>query len=132
MRAHDVLDEREHARLAEVLDVLLPGDAERPAASALGLVDEVVALAARREDDTAAVRALLGEVDSGASASAPSWPSAAALSRAEQAVPEAVRAVLQLACCAYYAHPTVRDVLARTHGYPPRPPQPLGYELGAG
>lgn len=55
----------------------------------------------------------------------------AALQKQESRTPARFRCVLELAYCAYYAHPTVRATLALHTGYPARPPQPVGYELGS-
>jgi hypothetical protein len=101
--------------LAALLDTLLPGDADWPAAGRLdGIEDEVAAEAAP----------VLAALPAGFAAG-----DEAALRAIEAAQPAAFERLVAAVYLAYYTHPAVRAVLERVTGYEARPPQPLGYEL---
>lgn len=105
--------------LHALLDTLLPGDADWPAAGTLGEVAEEVAEVAAP---------VLATLPSGFAAAGPEAREAA-LRDIEAAEPAAFEHLVAAAYLAYYTHPAVRAVLERVTGYEARPPQPLGYEL---
>jgi hypothetical protein len=107
--------------LEAVLDTLLPGDGDWPAAGALdGVAAQVAAdvapdaLLAALPDDFA-----LRDADA----------REAALRRLEAGEPAVFERLVAAAYLAYYTHDAVRAVLERRTGYEARPPQPLGYDL---
>jgi hypothetical protein len=120
-------------RLSDVLDRLLPGNADGwPAAGGLGLEGEVRGLWARPMDDGSdpdrALDALLAALgpgfDTGGEAA-----EIAALEALEAAEPVAFGRLVAAAYTAYYVDPRVRAVVEARTGYPARPPQPDGYPL---
>ncbi|WP_372619358.1 hypothetical protein [Falsiroseomonas sp.] len=107
--------------LAALLDTLLPGDADWPAAGTLeGVVEQVAA--------DAAPAPLLAALPAGF-ATADAESREAALRALEAAEPAAFERLVVAAYLAYYTHDPVRAVLERLTGYAAHPPQPLGYEL---
>lgn len=97
---------------------LLPGDEAHPSAVDLDVAEQVVARA-----DAVDRSVLRGLVATLAAGTAP----VAALRALEASDRRSFRRVVQLTYAAYYAHPSVRRLLEEQHGYPDRPPQPLGY-----
>lgn len=107
--------------LAAVLDTLLPGDADWPAA---GSLDGLAAQVAAKAPDGALLAALPAGF-----ATLPAEAREATLREVEQAHPAAFERLVAAAYLAYYTHGAVRMVLERVTGYEARPPQPLGYDL---
>lgn len=104
-----------------LLDTLLPGDGDWPAAGTLtGLAGQVISDAAP-ERLLAALPAGFAEGDVEARE--------AALRALESAEPAAFERLVAAVYLAYYTHDAVRAVLERLAGYEARPPQPLGYDL---
>lgn len=105
--------------LDALLDTLLPGTADWPAAGSLD------GIAAQVATEAAPLLAALpaGFATAGADARE------AALRALEAAEPAAFERLVAAAYLAYYTHQTVRDALERHCGYAARPPQPLGYDL---
>jgi hypothetical protein len=99
--------------LTALLDTLLPGDADWPAAGSLEAID-VKAEAAP----------ILAALPAGFSAGDEDT-----LRAVEAEHPAAFERLVSAVYLAYYTHPTVRAVLERVTGYEARPPQPLGYDL---
>jgi len=107
--------------LALVIDTLLPGDADWPAAGSLdGLAGQVAADAAP-DALLAALPADFTALDVAAREDA--------LRALEAAGPVAFERLVTACYLAYYTHDRVRAALERLTGYEARPPQPLGYEL---
>jgi hypothetical protein len=110
-----------NAPLIALLDTLLPGDADWPAAGTLD------GLAAQVADDMppkrllAALPADFAKLDGQARDNA--------VRGLEQAEPAGFERLVAATYLAYYTHDAVRGVLERLTGYEARPPQPLGYEL---
>jgi hypothetical protein len=107
--------------LAALLDTLLPGDADWPAAATLD------GLAAQVAEDIAPAH-LLAALPVGF-AGLDADRREAAVQGLEAAQPAAFERLVAAAYLAYYTHDAVRAVLERLTGYEARPPQPLGYEL---
>lgn len=99
--------------LDALLDTLLPGDADWPAAGSLdGMAVDAEAAP------------ILATLPPGFAAG-----DEATLRAVEAAQPAAFERLVAAVYLAYYTHPAVRAVLERVTGYEARPPQPLGYEL---
>jgi len=105
--------------LAALLDTLLPGDADWPAASTLD------GLAAGCETEAAPLLPLLPP----GFATLDADHREAAARTLEAAHPASFERLVAAAYLAYYTHPEVRAALERLTGYEARPPQPLGYDL---
>lgn len=109
-------------RLAALLDTLIPGDGDFPAAGTLGL-----ALAGHDRFGAPLVAVLSALPEDFAQRSAPDR--AAAAEAAEAAQPQAFSAMVVGVYSLYYTHPEVAAVIARLTGYAARPPQPGGHAL---
>jgi len=105
------------ARLAAVLDLLLPGDGDFPPAGALGLAPRTEEL----HPDPAELADLLDAVGDA--------PDAAALQALEAERTEAFDRLVAAAYNAYYTDRRVLETVERLTGYEARPPQPLGHPL---
>lgn len=112
------------ALCAAILDRLLPGDGDWPAAGAHGLAPRMRALL----EDKAALAAAEMRLGAGFLASSPAARDAA-LRAWETEAPETFEPLLVAAYNAYYTDPAIRDLIERLTGYENRPPQPLGYAL---
>jgi hypothetical protein len=110
-----------NAPLAALLDTLLPGDKDWPAAGSLDGLPAQVAADVALERLLAALPADFAVLDADGRE--------AALQRLEVAEPAAFERLVAATYLAYYTHDAVRAVLERLTGYEARPPQPLGYEL---
>lgn len=105
------------AKLAAVLDLMLPGGDGFPAASDIGLADWL----AGRPEFAGAVQDVL--------ALCPDVPNETALAAAERTAPTEFGRLQVGAYSGYYTHPKVLAVIERETGYSARPPQPDGYIL---
>jgi hypothetical protein len=113
-----------HRILSAALDVLLPGDASFPAASAVALATRLLGHPALAGPATAAVERL----DEGFA----DWAPAAridAIARLETDAPALFGRFLVAAYSGYYSTPAVLEAVQRATGYAARPPQPEGYAL---
>lgn len=106
------------ALAAALADTLLPGDGSWPPGSCTAAVGAI--LGAAPELDGLVDEAFTDLDGDGREA---------ALRAAERTAPATADRLVEVAYTAYYTDPAVVAVLAAEHGYPPRPPQPLGYEL---
>jgi hypothetical protein len=105
--------------IAPLLDTLLPGDGDMPAAGGVaGLAERVAAVA---EPVLAALPRAFDAADGVLREEM--------LRAVEASAPAAFERLVAAAYVAYYTTPGVQAVLARSHGYAARPPQPLGHEL---
>lgn len=114
--------------LAALLDTLLPGDADWPAAGRHGLAARTRALAEDAPDGASGLEAVLAALPPDF-ASLPQEAREEVLRGIEAQHPQAFAAILTAAYSAYYTDPDIRDVIERRTGYPNRPPQPEGYAL---
>jgi hypothetical protein len=114
--------------LSAILDTLLPGDADWPAAGGLGLAGEVRGDLEGTEEGRATLHEIIAAlpVDFARGDAA---AREATLRRIEAAMPQAFERLVAAAYLAYYVDVRVRAVVERVTGYENRPPQPLGYEL---
>lgn len=108
----------------ELAVAVLPGDARFPAASALPVAERIIERLADDQTDTAMFVRLIERIDGGEA------PGTALDALAGE--PAALQRVLQCIYAAYYEQPPVRRLLEDLHGYPARPPQPLGYAPAEG
>jgi hypothetical protein len=110
--------------LSAALDVLLPGDATFPAASA-------VALAERLLDQPFLAEASLPAADRLGLAFVEQDPAARieAVAALERAEPALFGRFLTAAYSGYYTTPAVLEVVEKVSGYAAHPPQPEGYAL---
>jgi hypothetical protein len=99
---------------------VLPGDGRFPSAADLAVAERILARLEHSPADAAVFAGLLAATATG------STPEAA-LSELGLSDAAALRRALQCIYAAYYEDPAVRAVLEAHHGYPDRPPQPLGY-----
>lgn len=114
--------------LAAVLDRLLPGDADWPAAGRLGLAAAVRGFAAGGPDDGAGASRVLADLPADFETLAGEERDAALATR-ERDDPAGFEALINAAYTIYYTDPRVLAVVERLTGYAARPPQPLGHEL---
>lgn len=113
------------AAARRLLLVMLPGGDGYPSADRGGIAERLVERLADDAQDAAAFSRLLDELGR-------TMSPRAALTELFEGDPAAMRRVLQCAYAAYYEEPAVRAVLEARHGYPNRPPQPLGYRPATG
>jgi hypothetical protein len=112
--------------LGAVLDRLLPANGPLAGASELGLGDRIEEAVQARPH----VAALLDGLADGF-VELPGEAQDGILRGLEQQAPVPFGALVELAYNAYYTDRRVLAHLERFTGYPARPPQPEGYELGA-
>jgi hypothetical protein len=98
---------------------VLPGDARFPSAAALPVAERIIERLTHDPVDAEVFARLVERTDAGAT------PEAAL--RTLTTDPAALQRALQCVYAAYYEQPPVRRLLEDLHGYPDRPPQPLGY-----
>jgi hypothetical protein len=103
----------------ELAAAVLPGDARFPSAAALPVAERIIERLAHDHVDAAVFARLIERTDAGET------PEAALADLAID--PAALQRALQCVYAAYYEQPPVRRLLEDLHGYPDRPPQPLGY-----
>ena len=124
--ANPIGERRDQLRL--VLDAILPGDADWPAAGAVGLDRAVIDDVAEGSVAADAIGQILDALPAdfaGREATA----RVAALKDVEGRLPQAFAATVAVAYTQYYIDGRVLAVLGKLTGYDPRPPQPLGHEL---
>jgi hypothetical protein len=98
---------------------VLPGDARFPSAAALPVAARIIERLTHDPVDAEVFARLIERTDAGET------PEAALHALATD--PAALQRALQCVYAAYYEQPPVRRLLEDLHGYPDRPPQPLGY-----
>lgn len=98
---------------------VLPGDARFPSAAALPVATRIIERLTHDPVDAEVFTRLIERTDAGET------PEAALHALATD--PAALQRALQCVYAAYYEQPPVRRLLEDLHGYPDRPPQPLGY-----
>ncbi len=111
-------------RLAYLLDILIPGDADFPPP---GRIDLAAAMLGHDRFGAFAEAALAGLPD-GFESLAPA-EAIAAVAALEEADPAGFGALLTGLYSLYYVHPAVLQAVERVSGYAARPPQPEGYRL---
>ena len=114
------------SRLVAALDLILPGGAGFPPASAVNLADWV----GGQPRFAPAIAWLLGRLADGFD-KMPASAGYTALEALEAEDPERFGAVVIAAYSGYYTHPDVLAVIEAERGYKARPPQPGGYDLAA-
>lgn len=111
-------------RLDLLLDVVLPGDADYPAASGIGLAKRLAAHDRFGPTSAAAVAFLPADF-----AALDRGSKTAAVKEIEAREPQAFAAFITGVYSLYYSDPAVLAAIARTTGYTPHSPQPEGYAL---
>jgi hypothetical protein len=106
--------------LRALVATILPGDGTFPSAADLPVAERVAELLRADATDAAVMGEVLAPIAAGKEP-------AEVLRGLERTDRRALQRVLQLAYVAYYGDPAVRSLLDERHGYPDRPPQPLGY-----
>ncbi len=106
-------------RLTALLDILLPGDGDFPAASATSLPARL----RTHERFAGTIPTILNAL--------PDHIATDAVRAVEAAQPAAFAALLTGVYSLYYTDPGVAAALAHLTGYETRPPQPKGYDLPA-
>ena len=110
--------------LAAVLDILLPGDTDFPAASAVALASRLLDHPAFAETAVAAIACLspnfLGSDAARRIAAVAEW---------ERKEPAVFARFITAAYSSYYLAPAVLKAVEQVSGYAARPPQPEGYRL---
>jgi hypothetical protein len=116
--------ETRDAVLVAALDVLLPGDADFPAASAVDLAGRLLGLsslapaAKAGADELGTTFLTLGSADR-----------VIAMAALERDAPAVFSRFITSAYSGYYSTPAVLEAVERTSGYAARPPQPEGHAL---
>lgn len=110
--------------MSAMLDTMIPGDADFPAASAIGLH---AALAAH-DRFAAPYAALLAELPASFGA-LPQAGKVATLTDIETRHPTLFNTLTVGAYSLYYTHPQVAAVIEALTGHTARPPQPIGHPL---
>ncbi|SMY08172.1 hypothetical protein [Flavimaricola marinus] len=110
--------------MSAMLDTMIPGDADFPAASAIGLHDALTTHD-RFAAPYAAITALLPDGFDALSAK----DKEAALTDLERQSPAEFNALTVGAYSLYYTHPQVAAVIEALTGHTARPPQPAGHPL---
>lgn len=111
--------------LRTIASCVAPGDGAYPPAGDLDVAERMLERLTGQLEDQRAVARVLESLERGT-------PARSALERLEMEDRRDLQRVLQCVYSAYYEHPAVRRVLTERHGYPDRPPQPLGYEPQVG
>ncbi len=114
----------EARKLATLIDTLLPGTTDFPAAS-----ETAAATILARRHRAKAVLLLLQELPDGFAGSSEE-KATSMLEMIEQQRPDLFRDVIEAVYAAYYSDPSVLAAIARTTGYQ-HPPQPAGYAMPA-
>lgn len=117
--------EADLAGLRAIASCVVPGEGAYPPAGDLDVAERMLERFTGQPEDRRAVSGVLASLDQGT-------PTRAALEHLETEDRRDLQRVLQCVYSAYYEHPAVRRVLTERHGYPDRPPQPLGYDPEAG
>jgi hypothetical protein len=126
------LDAADRALLGAILDTLLPAHEGVPAAGELGIGEAMEALLAdgtRRGRIVAILRATEIALGGDALTDRDTANREALLRAVESGEPVAFAILVECAYRTYYSDPRVLARLERTHGYPARPPQPLGHAI---
>lgn len=110
--------------MSALLDVMIPGDGDFPAASAIDLHAALVA----HDRFSVAYAAVLAKRPDGFDA-LPDSERVAALTRIETREPELFNALTVGVYSLYYTHPQVAAVIERLTGHTARAPQPAGHPL---
>ncbi len=126
------LDASDRTLLAAILDTLLPAHEGVPAAGELGIGEAIEALlddGARRGRIVTVLRATEIALGGAALSDRDAAAREALVREVETGEPAAFATLIECAYRTYYSDPRVLARLERTHGYPARPPQPLGHAI---